>query len=722
VSNRSRSSAAKLWFFRLSPLIAILIVAAIGGVFVETVDLTPRVGADFFFSTNDPAVEQVRWIARNFPSGGQVIFLSVASPEIKTGTPAYVDAVRGISDEVRALPGVSGVISATHGPKNPRDALEGPMWSRALVDHELEASLVVVLTGQQVPPRLIPSLERIAAKWSRGVRKVRISGTPYVSELIGRHLKEDFRTFTLASFAVFGLGILLIFRSFPVFIGTLITCPAAIMLSLIVQALLGGSIGILTANLATIVFVLTLSHIIFLTANQKRMSLAAGATAGSPVAAVRRTLPASLWCMLTTLLGFTSLLLVEAEPLRELGRGGALGAVLAILCAYSFYPPFLGAAARSWSRKRAEEAQPGVLGRLFTRPMVVPAIVLTFVAGLLGGRIAVLDTDPPLLQYFSPEGEIYDGLEFIDRTGGTSLLQVVVRDPKGGVLDTGEAYEKMWNFQNRLEDIPEVGSAISLPVLISEGRARSLLARLIGRRRLLNILSRPERGGVANSFVTPDRKHGMYLIRMREAERRLPRSMIIESMGVLAERSGLEIRAVGSIFFLQGRLSELVAASLFTGLAGLLGLFFIVALIVARSLRIGFMMTFGIALVPLGLLGGLATLKVPVDVISSPAANVCIGMAADAMIHLVSAVRRQSIGGQTGWSGWVAARREQGVPILVSTTVVCAGFALFAFSTFPPNQRFGLAVVFGTLVAAAATLILVPVLAGRPLMTERGRS
>jgi predicted RND superfamily exporter protein len=502
-----------------------------------------------------------------------------------------------------------------------------------------------------------------------------------------------------------------------VFVGTLLTCGAAIMLGLTVHTLLGGSIGILTANLATIVFVLTLSHIIFLTGNQRRISASQGPVEmrESPVEAVRRTLPASFWCMLTTLLGFASLLLVEAEPLRELGRSGTLGTALAIVSAYTIYPPFLGAAARSWSRKRREQTEPGRLDRLFARPMVGPAIALTFVAALFGGRTAVLDTDPPLLDYFDPESELYDGLEFIDRTGGTSLLQVVVRDPKGGRVDTGEAYDKMWSFQSRLEDIPEVGASISLPVLIAEGREQSRLARLIGMRRLLDILAKDD--GIANAFVTKDRKNAMYLMRMREAERKLPRSMIIDHMKQLAERSELEVRAVGSVFFLQGRLSELVGRSLFTGLAGLLGLFFVVTLVVARSLRIGLMMTFSIALVPLGLLGGLAWLRVPVDVISSPAANVCIGMAADSMIHLVSAVRRQSPGEPIGWSDWVAARREQGFPILVSSTVVCAGFAIFAFSSFPPNQRFGLSVVFGTLVAASAALILLPVLAGRPLAT-----
>ena len=40
--------------------------------------------------------------------------------------------------------------------------------------------------------------------------------------------------------------------------------------------------------------------------------------------ALANTIIASLWCMFTALLGFGSLLYVEAQPLRELGFGGVI--------------------------------------------------------------------------------------------------------------------------------------------------------------------------------------------------------------------------------------------------------------------------------------------------------------------------------------------------------------------------------------------------------------
>src|SRR5256714_12401643 len=58
-------------------------------------------------------------------------------------------------------------------------------------------------------------------------------------------------------------------------------------------------------------------------------------------AAWRMTFPASFWSMVCASLGFASLLIVQAKPLRELGFGGVLGSIIAFVCAYVMYPPFL---------------------------------------------------------------------------------------------------------------------------------------------------------------------------------------------------------------------------------------------------------------------------------------------------------------------------------------------------------------------------------------------
>ena len=117
-------------------------------------------------------------------------------------------------------------------------------------------------------------------------------------------------------------------------------------------------------------------------------------------------------------------------------------------------------------------------------------------------------------------------------------------------------------------------------------------------------------------------------------------------------------------------------------------------------------------LVPLYMLGGIGWLHVPMDTISAPATNVCIGIAIDSMIHLGFGVRRAQRDGKKRWAAWIAGRREQWRGIVYSDVIIAAGFGIFALSNFPPTQRFGLVVVAGTMLDILANLFVLPLLGG----------
>ena len=123
-------------------------------------------------------------------------------------------------------------------------------------------------------------------------------------------------------------------------------------------------------------------------------------------------------------------------------------------------------------------------------------------------------------------------------------------------------------------------------------------------------------------------------------------------------------------------------------------------------------MIVSLSLVPLCMLGGVGLLRVPVDIISAPATNICIGMAIDSMVHLMFGVRRAERDGKKGWSAWVAGREEQWRGIVYSDVIIAAGFAIFVLSDFPPTERFGLVVVFGTIIDILANLFVLRLLGG----------
>ena len=121
-------------------------------VFLRVVDLQPSVDETFFFSKQDPQVRIDNEIVRTFPQSRQIIL--AAAGDIRS--PGYAERVRALSDELAALPGVSGVESLSRGPNDIDDALESPLWSRLLIStdrHSTYGSAVVLQAGRRHPDR-----------------------------------------------------------------------------------------------------------------------------------------------------------------------------------------------------------------------------------------------------------------------------------------------------------------------------------------------------------------------------------------------------------------------------------------------------------------------------------------------------------------------------------------------------------------------------------------
>jgi predicted RND superfamily exporter protein len=196
---------------------------------------------------------------------------------------------------------------------------------------------------------------------------------------------------------------------------------------------------------------------------------------------------------------------------------------------------------------------------------------------------------------------------------------------------------------------------------------------------------------------------------MRESGHDEPRQVVMDRLGGYARDAGLEPVIVAGLYDLQAQLGRLIAASLQIGIGGLLLLFMGVALVVSRSPLTAVKMWGCLVGIPAVVLGTFGHLGIAVDIITSPAANVALAIGADSMIHLVIRVRRLASASEL--DPWRRAVAQIGRPVLGATGIITAGFGIFVLSSFPPTQRFGLAVILGTATAAAMALFVLPRLA-----------
>src|SRR5438094_9370963 len=376
----------------LGPHWLMLVITGVLFLLVATfVDLKPVVDENFFFSTNDPGILQTKKIERLFPSQPEVI-LAVWSRDISS--PRYLSRIQKLTQRVHTIGGVNAVKSLAEGPKSFDDALKSPFWSRLLIAHDRKSSNVIIFMEGKQTEKPILRLEQIVHELDARDFRIHIAGPPYVVEMLRRSLAHDFRYFSLTAIVLFGLTMAALFRSVRLFIGMLCTCSSAVLLTLLIQSMLGDKIGVLTVNLGTIVFVIALSHLVYMTFNWQTLADRAHRmgreTPDLAADAWRMTFPPSFWSMVCASLGFASLLIVQAKPLRELGFGGVLGTVIAFACAYLMYPAFL-----RWAvprRSKIVEAEPtqafwSRLFALFSLGVILLGISLGF--GMTG-----VNTDP----------------------------------------------------------------------------------------------------------------------------------------------------------------------------------------------------------------------------------------------------------------------------------------------------------------------------------------
>jgi predicted RND superfamily exporter protein len=698
-SSRLRSTPF-YWLGRLGSLLA---TALLIGLAWHSVQLTPHVDQSFFFGDDDPQLEKDAKIYKLFPRQDQLII----NIEGKTNSIDYLNRISGLTKNLIAIPEVVTAKSLTHGPKNFDDALTSEFWGRLLLPEDRKSSNIFVALRAGGPEQAIPKVEAAVRQSQTDEFRPVIAGIPYMIELIRRKLVHDLQVFSLSAVAIFGLMIFVIFRSLSILIGCLTASAAATAVTFLLGHWFAIEIGILTANLVTIVFVLTIAHLVYLTYNWKRLSGEASTREWSVRNALWETFPGSIWSTGTTLLGFLSLLLVQAKPLRQLGASGAIGTACALLAAYSIYPWFI--AGTKTQSVAFGLAAGGKRRFILSEYSVWITVVFVGLCLILGFGIFRLNTDPSLLSYF-PE-DLRRDLERVDRSGGSSVMEIVVRDARGRKLDDNQSYERLWRLQQDLERNREIGSVISLPLLMAEGDDLPF-SFLFSWRTILKKMAAPRYERIARQFISYDHLYGHYILRMKESGRQTSRPEVIQRIEKIIGRHGFKPVLVGGMYPLQAQLSQLVGSSLTQGLAELVLLLGGIGFIVTRSLWIGLTMAFGMAMIPTGLLGLIGFLKAPLDVISAPAANLTLGLGIDdTMIHLAERWRSLVRQGHAHDEAWEIARGQLWRPIIVSMLTVCVGFSIFILSEFPPTRRFGVWVVIGTLLVLPSALFFLPTVA-----------
>ena len=542
-------------------------------------------------------------------------------------------------------------------------------------------------------------------------------------------INEKVRWQTL-QLAAAGAGVIALFlvlflrsvrRAFPVLAVALLVIAAS--MSWIV--VLGHKVTVTTLALPILVAIIAVADGLHILAHRDARRRADPLASGVRIArgALGRALRPCLFTSLTTAAGFGAFGISALIPLRHFGLDSLAAItfaypviVLAFWCVFRFSgdamdPPPSGDSRRLRLRTALEACHRLTGARAGRIATLSVASALVLGAGLLH-----LHTETSFLHvFFKEESTIRKDFGLVDaRLGGSAGLDIMLKSGTPEHFKALPGLDAVESMETALAALPPVTYAESYTDPLSRTqhaftgvRALPDSEDLLAQEILFLELSRTEnKDDVLSPHVDFDYATARIHLRLPDLPSRELADFIERVRLVVAPASaGLDPVLTGFAAFVHTMSAQVLRTQahslLLTGLA--IGLLFVALFGLRQGLA-----ALGVNLLPVVATTGLmAWLGVPFDFSTVLVAGITLGLCVDDTIHLLHAYNRAR---RTQPSG--DARRDAilltGGPIVVTTLLFCAGFAVLLLSDFVLLVRLAQFTIFGLAASLAASLLLLP--------------
>lgn len=713
---------------------------------------------DTMFDRSDPALVPYRRLGRAFGSS-EVVLAAYDAPDLFT--PAGIERLERLTDELATVPGVASATSLASTPLGSRIIeLDESPTARKLVklmegytigaDHRT-AAIACVLAAPEPASSAGPqraAARTLAVSRAAAIDRIRavmaplpggtVAGEPVMLRDGFAMLERDGNLLGTCAGLLAGAVLLVSFRSLRWLVVPLAVVLLALWSTRGVLAIIGLKLTMVSTMLSamvTVVAIATVVHVIVEFRRQRDFGL-------QPAAALERAIGLLFWpvvgAIVTDIIGFGSLIFSQVGPVHDFGIMTAVGALM-VLVAAALTVPFLALTGRfdadpkrAWGEAALDLGLDGLVKRIVRQPGRILGLSAALTALAVAG-MAWLEVETDFTRNFRRSSAIVQSYDMVEsRLGGAGVWDVLV--PAGDTID-GAALSRLARLEHRLrEEVttpgPDGGQAPALTKVMSVADVLAAISPIA--------LERLERTRLGNWLVTgaiqlledqlpqlgrtligrdPDDGSTWLRIMLRARERQpapAKRAIIDTVRRIVAEecptRAGATGGEVTGFFVLLAQLVDrMLADQWFTFLLAAAGIFTLLA-IAFRSVVIA-----AVALVPnalpifvvLGLLGWAGE---RMNMGTAMIAAVSMGLSVDSSIHYIAAFRRRLTDGHAVEAALETAHQTAGRAMVFSTLALVVGFLALTTSGFIPTVSFGALSCLTLVGGLVGNLVILPVL------------
>jgi predicted RND superfamily exporter protein len=568
----------------------------------------------------------------------------------------------------------------------------------------------------------------------------------------------DMVTFVRNDLIVFGGGVLiflivvltLIFREFRWVFIPLVNCFYAGLIMIGILGLIGWKVTVISSNFLALMLIITISMNIHLIVRYRQLQN------DNPdhdqltlvKATINKMVKPCLYTALTTIMGFSSLVVSEIKPVIDFGWMMSAGLTVTFMTSFLLFPTLLLVMGKTKNNPAFQNERfllPKYLARLTEthgNKIIILAVLLTIISA---SGISLLRVENSFINYFSNKTEIYQGLKLIDeKLGGTTPLEIILqfedniedtltsedlegmtpeeieleREYQETIASSPELWfnaskvQRIKKIHDYLNERPEIGKVLSLAssVRVAENYAKKELdgmelAILYTKlpKEIKNILRDP--------FVSIKNNEARIMARVLDSKPDLRRNELLKTVrDDLVNKLKFEekdITVSGLLVLYNNMLQSLFKSQIKTIGVVMLGIA-IMFLVLFRSIKLSII---GILPNLLGagvVLGVMGWAKIPMDMMTITIAAITIGIAVDNGIHYIYRFREEYALTNSYVETLHVCHSNIGKAVFYTTMTIIFGFSILMISNFIPTIYFGVLTAAAMLIALLAALTLLP--------------
>ena len=569
---------------------------------------------------------------------------------------------------------------------------------------------------------LAPEIERTGYKYY-------LNGGPPLNQAFVEIGTSDAMTFTPL---VIIASMILLFALFRRVSGALIPIGVVVMTFmtvLAVQVMLGYKLNNFTANLPVFVVAIGIADAVHLYIIWLMYKREGESNKDAVLHSVQKNMLPVFLTSLTTAIGFATLTISKVIPVLTLGIATASGAVLAFVISLVWMPAVLLLLNKEVKKEvviKEKSKKPIGYGAFILRNNKKIIMITTVIFGLLAVGLFKVKVDSNTIRYFDKSVDIRKSTEFLmqNLTGPMAYEIVVDSGKKDGIKDPDfmKTVEKFCTeYQAKFPDVRHISSLVDtvkrFNKVLDKKEEVPDSQELIAQYLLLYSLSLPQGMEINDKMDIDERKLRITgQVNIVDTSKDLQMIRFAEDWWKKTPYIATVQGQTAMFAYMQSDVTDTLIYSLSLAIV----LVSIVMLLIFKRVKFLWIFILPNVLPVMLVVGLMGWIGINIDIGVAISGAIIIGVAVDDTIHFLVKyfdARKRGLGLAESFDEVL---RYAGKAILFTTLILSISFSLFAFSTFVPNQNFGIVTASALLIAFVVDLLLLPALLSLTDKVKRG--